>query len=74
MKRKPVQKMNSVPESGYLRLSQIVGDIRKGLSPIIPISKSSWWSGVKSGKYPQPIKRGSRTTVWRTEDVLAIGK
>jgi len=59
---------------GYLRLNQIVGN-KKSTPPIaaiIPISKSSWWKGVKEGKYPQPIKLGPRMTAWRTSDVLAF--
>ena len=35
----------------------------------IPIGKSTWWEGVKSGRFPQPIKLGPRITVWREEDV-----
>lgn len=55
----------STQKSGFLRLSQIIPDI-------IPIGKSSWWAGVKSGKYPKPIKLGARTTVWRAEDIYAL--
>ena len=38
----------------------------------IPVSPASWWAGVKSGKYPQPIKLGSRTTCWRESDIIAL--
>ena len=58
--------------NSFLRLSQILGDSRRNLSPIIPISKSSWWAGVKSGKYPQPVKLGPRTTAWRASDIQAV--
>lgn len=60
--------MNQLPQTGYLRLSQILGD-KKSNPPIIPIGKSSWWAGVKSGRYPKPIKLGPRTTAWRVEDI-----
>jgi len=63
---------NSLPETGYLRLSQIVGDKKAGIPPIIPVSKSTWWLGVKSGRYPQPVKLSERCTAWRVEDVLAL--
>ena len=56
-----------------LRIWQIVGDRKKGIEPIIPVSRSSWWAGVRSGKYPQPVKLGDRTTVWRAEDVFLLG-
>lgn len=39
---------------------------------LIPVSKSTWWDGVKSGKFPQPIKLGRRITCWRLGDVLAL--
>jgi len=59
-------------KTGFLRISQIVGDQKRGFPPIIPIGKSSWWAGVKAGKYPKPIKLGARTTVWRAEDIYAL--
>ncbi len=65
---------NPVPDVGLLRLAQILGDPKAGIPPIIPISKSSWWNGVKSGKYPQPIKLGPRTTAWRAADVRRIAE
>jgi len=34
-----------------------------------PVSRATWWRGVKSGQYPQPIKLTARTTVWRSEDI-----
>lgn len=62
----------SLPQIGYLRLSQIVGDKKAGIPAIIPVSKSTWWQGVKSGRYPQPVKLSERCTAWRVEDVLAL--
>ena len=63
-----------LPSTGYLRLSQIIGDPRSNLSvhPIIPISKSSWWAGIKSGIYPKPVKLGSRITAWKVEDIREL--
>lgn len=63
---------NTLPESGLLRLWQILGDKRRGIPPIIPISKSTWWAGVKSGKYPKSIKLSARCTCWRVEDIRAL--
>ena len=34
-----------------------------------PVSKSHWWSGVKQGIYPEPIRLSSRCTMWRSEDI-----
>jgi prophage regulatory protein len=62
--------MNNSPIEGFLRLNQIVGS--KTTPAIIPISKSSWWVGVKEGRFPQPVKLGKRTTVWRISDIRLL--
>lgn len=63
---------NQLPETGLVRLSQILGDKKKGIPAIIPVSKSSWWAGVKSGRYPKPIKLGERTTCWNVIDIRQL--
>ena len=65
----------NLPESGFVRLSQILGRAKASppLLPIIPVSKSTWWAGVKSGRYPQPVRTlGARITAWRVEDIRAL--
>lgn len=59
---------------GFLRLTQIIGDPRAEppIPAVIPISKSSWWAGCKSGRYPAPVKLGPRTTVWKVSDIRAL--
>lgn len=64
--------INILPETGLVRLSQILGDKKKGIPPIIPISKSAWWAGVKSGRYPQPVKLSDRCTCWYVDDIRAL--
>ena len=66
--------IQQLPETGFLRLLQIIGNpkAKPATPPIIPVSKSSWWAGCKSGKYPKPLKLGARTTVWRVEDIRAL--
>lgn len=67
--------MNRLPETGYLRLRQIIGDpnATPPLPPIIPVSKSTWWAGVNSGRYPQPVRTlGRRITAWRVEDIRSL--
>ncbi len=56
-----------LPETGFLRLRDI-------LSPRgpIPVSKSTWWQGVKDGRFPKPVKLGARITVWRAEDIRRL--
>ncbi len=70
----PTQKvaLNAIPQDGFLRLWQILGDRRRGIPPIIPVSKSTWWAGVKSGKYPKPVKLSARCTCWHVKDIRAL--
>ena len=49
---------------GFLRLKQILAP-----NGPIPVSKSTWWAGVKDGRFPKPMKLGERVTVWRVEDI-----
>jgi prophage regulatory protein len=55
------------PQTGLVRLSQILAP----RGPI-PVSKSTWWQGVKDGRFPKPQKLGPRTTVWKVEDIRAL--
>lgn len=64
--------MYQLPESGFLRLPQIIGDTKRGIPAVIPVSKSTWWEGCKTGRYPKPVKLGPRTTAWRVSDIRAL--
>lgn len=63
-----------LPETGYVRLKQIIGNPKAAppIPAIIPVSKSTWWAGVKLGRYPKACKLGPRTTAWRVEDIRAL--
>ena len=54
----------TIPPCGFLRLPQVLA--------LLPTSKSAWWEGCRTGRYPKPIKLGPRTTVWRAEDIRAF--
>jgi len=60
---------NQLPETGFLRLWQIIGNKKTNTPPLIPISRTTFLNGVKSGKYPKHVKLGERTTAWRVEDI-----
>lgn len=53
-----------LPDAGFLRLPQVLS--------LIPISRSSWWDGIKKGKYPKGIKLSAHTTVWSAEDIRKL--
>ena len=58
------QHQSLIPTYGFLRLPQILA--------IVPISKSAWWEGCRTGRFPKPVKLGPRTTVWRAQDIAAF--
>lgn len=35
----------------------------------IPVSRSAWFAGVQTGRYPRSYSLGPRTTVWRSDDI-----
>lgn len=61
-----------IQKQGFLRLKQIVGDPKTGIEALIPVSSSTWWEGVKSGRYPKSIKLSARCTAWKTSDIQAL--
>ncbi|MEQ1870681.1 MAG: AlpA family phage regulatory protein [Vicinamibacterales bacterium] len=56
--------LDVLPEVGFVRLPQILR--------VLPIGKSTWWAGVRIGKFPAPIKLGARVSVWRVQDIRAL--
>lgn len=50
--------------NGFLRLPQVLD--------LFPVSKSTWWAGVKAGRYPAGVKISARVTAWRAKEVQAM--
>jgi predicted DNA-binding transcriptional regulator AlpA len=63
---KLVNRPRPIPETGFVRLQQILA--------VIPYGKSTWWAGVKSGRFPKPVKLSIRRTAWKAEDIHALIK
>ena len=64
----------TLPEIGFLRLPQIIGDAKADppIPAIIPVSRSTWWAGVKSGRYPPQTKLGPKISCWKVSDIRAL--
>lgn len=58
--------LHSIPETGFLRLPQVLS--------LIPVGKTCWWEGVRSGRYPKSVKLSPRCTAWRAEDIRELVK
>jgi predicted DNA-binding transcriptional regulator AlpA len=56
-----------LPHAGFVRLRAILAP----RGPI-PVSKSTWWAGIKAGRYPKLVKLGPRITAWRVEDIRKL--
>ena len=56
--------VQSILSKRLLRINQVLA--------LVPVGKSSWWEGCRTGRYPKPVKLGPRTTVWRAEDIAAF--
>ena len=66
-RQKPATK--TIRKQALYRVNEIAGP-----NGMFPLAISSWWSGVKSGIYPQPLSLGPRITVWRVEDLEQLAK
>lgn len=55
---------NLLPDTGFIRLPIIL--------QLIPVGRTTWWAGVKSGRFPKPVKLGTRITAWRVEDLRML--
>jgi len=65
---------STLPDEGFVRTKQILGD-KKADPPIpavIPVSNSTWWAGVKKGRFPKPKKISENITVWDVKDIRKL--
>ena len=62
---------DQLPKVGLARLEQIIGDPKADplIRPVIPVSKSTWWAGVRSGRFPPAVKVTPGVSAWRWEDI-----
>lgn len=51
-------------ESGFLRLPEVLKRY--------PVSKTTWWAGIKAGRYPAGVKLSPRVTAWRAQDIAKL--
>lgn len=58
------EQFGAMPAEGFIRLPTVLR--------ILGVGRTSWWNGIKVGRYPKPVKLGPRTAVWRVEDIRAL--
>lgn len=62
--------VNKTPR--YLRLWEIIGSHRRKLPPKIPVAASTWWKGIREGRFPRGRKLSPNVTVWLEDDIIAL--
>jgi prophage regulatory protein len=64
-----------LPETGYLRLSQIVGNPKADppVPAIIPVSRATLYNMIKDGRFPAPVHPfGPKISCWPVESIRAL--
>lgn len=55
-----------LPSEGFVRLKTVL--------KFFPVGESSWYRGVKEGKYPKPVSLGAHTSAYKVEDIRNLIK
>jgi predicted DNA-binding transcriptional regulator AlpA len=63
--------VGELPKVGFVRLEQIIGDSKADppIAPLVPVSKSAWWAGIRSGRFPPGVKILPGVTAWNWRDI-----
>jgi len=59
-----MERTEAVHDVGFLRLPEVL--------KLFPVSRSTWWAGIKEGRFPQPVKLSRRCVAWRITDVKGL--
>jgi hypothetical protein len=66
--------MNTINPQKFYRLLEIIGDKSQDppLQGLIPVSRSTWYQGIREGFFPEPVKISERIAAWRGQDLLQL--
>ncbi|MGE4126379.1 MAG: helix-turn-helix transcriptional regulator [Pusillimonas sp.] len=56
--------MKPMHDNNLLRLNEVLS--------IVPVSRSSWYAGMKSGQYPASVRVSARRVAWRASDIAKL--
>ena len=56
--------MNSVASEQRTQLLKLPDVLKR-----IPVSRSSWYQGIRLGMYPEPVRIGKRSVAWRSNEI-----
>ena len=63
--------INTQAGDSLLRCRDIVTDRKRGTRGILPIGRSAWLAGVRSGIYPHPLRLNG-ATVWKYSQIMRL--
>lgn len=81
MQRNPKSNLRGIRSDGSgsheaaLALSMLEGEGLMRLPQVLsafPVGRSTWFAGIREGRYPQGVKLGTRCTAWRAADIRAL--
>lgn len=58
-----ILKKIDLPEAGFSRLATVL--------QIFPVSRSSWYQGIREGRYPRQ-RRAGHIALWKNSDLIAL--
>lgn len=69
-----MEKQPTLPKEGLVRLAQIIGDPKAEppIPPLIPVSRSTWYEGVRNGRFPAKVPLGPNTAAWRAREIRLL--
>jgi prophage regulatory protein len=59
--------MHEKPADALVRIGKIVGP-----NGLIPVSRSSFYQGIRDGIYPKAVKLGKRASAWRMSELMRV--
>jgi predicted DNA-binding transcriptional regulator AlpA len=64
MSRNSNQPCEELPKEGFVRLPTVLRHI--------PVGKTVWYEGIKTGRFPEPVMLGPATAAWRAQDIRQV--
>lgn len=58
------REFNELPDDALLRLPDVLS--------VVGVGRSTWFAGVKEGRYPQPVQLSARLRAWRVRDIRKL--
>lgn len=58
----------------YLQVEEFLSYKKKGIKGILPYGRTTWYNGVRSGRFPEGIELSEKCVVWKKSAILQILK